>query len=191
MARDESVFVHPAGLCESDEVGARTRVWAFAHVAKGARVGADCNVGSCAFVESGAVVGNGVTIKNGVQIWDKVTIEDDCFLGPNATFTNVPIPRSAVKISPDDFVPTLVRRGATVGANATVVCGVTVGEQAFIGAGAVVTQDVPAHALVVGSPARRIGWACTCGERLPEELVCVCGRRYRLIDADSRLAPEL
>jgi UDP-2-acetamido-3-amino-2,3-dideoxy-glucuronate N-acetyltransferase len=187
MARDDSVFVHAAGLCESDEVGARTRVWAFAHVMKGARIGSDCNVGSCAFVESGAIVGNGVTIKNGVQVWDQVTIEDDCFLGPNATFTNDRNPRSTVR--PANLTSTRVRRGATVGANATVLCGITLGEQAFIGAGAVVTRDVPAHALVVGSPGRRIGWACTCGERLPDSLTCTCGRGFHLISEDAGLVP--
>lgn len=188
MARDPSVFVHEQGLCESDEVGARTRVWGFAHVMQGARVGADCNVGGGSFVEAGAVVGDGVTIKNGVQVWDGVTIEDDVFVGPNATFTNVRNPRSAFKPAPDDFAPTHVRRGATIGANATIVCGTELGEQAFVAAGAVVTRDVAAHALVAGSPARRIGWACTCGERLPENLECRCGRNYRLIDEARGLA---
>jgi len=189
MAPEPSVFVHPRALCESDDVGARTRIWAFAHVMQGARIGADCNVGDHAFVEGGAVIGDRVTIKNCVLIWDLVTVEDDVFLGPNVVFTNDRVPRSgALKRPRDTWLPTLVRRGATLGANATIVCGVTIGAAAFVGAGSVVTRDVPAHALVVGNPARRIGWVCACGERLGADLVCGCGRRHRLVSADAGLA---
>jgi len=185
---DPSVFVHERALCESDEVGPRTRVWAFAHVMKGARVGSDCNVCDHAFVEAGAIVGNRVTIKNCVLIWDRVTIEDEVFLGPNMVFTNDMRPRVAFRSDPSTFLPTLVQRGASIGANATIVCGVTVGEQAFVGAGSVVIRDVPAHALVVGNPARRIAWACSCGETLPEALVCeTCGRAYAPLDGDRGL----
>jgi UDP-2-acetamido-3-amino-2,3-dideoxy-glucuronate N-acetyltransferase len=181
MARDPSVFVHELALCESDDVGPRTRVWAFAHVLPGASIGADCNVCDHAFVEGGAVVGNSVTIKNNVLLWDRVTVEDEVFLGPNAVFTNDIRPRAGVRKGREAWLPTLVRRGATIGANATVVCGVTVGRWAFVGAGAVVVADVPDHALVVGNPARRVGWACRCGERLPDDLQCAsCGRAYRL-----------
>ena len=176
---DASVFVHPRALCESDDVGARTRVWAFAHVMAGARVGEDCNVCGGAFVEAGAVVGDRVTIKNNVLLWDRVTVEDDVFLGPNAVFTNDLDPRAAFKKDPSEFLPTLVSMGATIGANATIVCGVTIGPHAMVGAGAVVVRDVPAHALVVGNPARRIGWACVCGKRLGDDLSCSCGRSYR------------
>ena len=180
MARDPSVFVHERALCESEQVGARTRIWAFAHVMKGAVVGADCNVGDHAFIETGARLGDRVTVKNCVLLWDKVTVEDDVFLGPNMVFTNDRNPRAAFKKSADAFSPTLVRRGASIGANATVVCGITIGENAFIGAGTVVIRDVPAHAVVVGNPGRRIGWMCACGERLPQALACgACGRRYR------------
>lgn len=174
----EGVFVHPQALCESERVGAGTRVWAFAHVMPDAVVGADCNVGGGAFVESGAVVGDRVTIKNNVLLWDRVTVEDDVFLGPNAVFTNDMNPRAAFKKPADEFLPTLVRRGASIGANATVVCGTTIGEGAFVGAGTVVTGDVPSYAMVVGNPARRIGWMCACGERLPDDLRCPCGRAY-------------
>jgi acetyltransferase-like isoleucine patch superfamily enzyme len=178
-ARDPSVFVHPLGLCESDAVGARTRVWAFAHVMPGAVVGADCNVCDHAFIESGARIGDRVTVKNAVLVWDRVTVEDDVFLGPNMVFTNDLMPRATVKKGPGELSPTLVERGATIGANATVVCGVTIGAHAFVGAGAVVTHDVPRHALVVGNPARPMGWMCECGARLPAELVCPgCGRVY-------------
>ena len=187
--RDASVFVHPAALCESDDVGPRTRIWAFAHVMQGAVVGADCNVGDHAFIENGARLGNKVTVKNGVQVWDKVTVEDEVFLGPDVIFTNDATPRVAFKKTPDAFKPTLVKRGASIGANATIVCGVTIGEQAFVGAGSVIIRDVPAHALVVGNPARRVGWMCSCGEKLGRDLACACGRRYREVSKGAGLAP--
>ena len=187
--RDATVFVHPHALCESDDVGPRTRVWAFAHVMKGAVVGADCNVGDHAFIESGARIGDRVIVKNNALIWDKVTLEDDVFVGPNAVFTNDFNPRVAYKNPPELFLPTLVRHGATIGANATIVCGVTIGTQAFVGAGTVVIRDVAPHALVVGNPARRIGWVCECSKKLSAALTCVCGRRYRLVDATAGLVP--
>jgi UDP-2-acetamido-3-amino-2,3-dideoxy-glucuronate N-acetyltransferase len=126
-----------------------------------------------------ARIGDRVTVKNNGLIWDKVTIEDEVFVGPNAVFTNDLVPRVAFKHSPEEFLPTLVRRGATLGANATIVCGVTIGEHAFVGAGAVVVADVPPHVLVVGNPGRRVGFVCACGERLPPKLACACKRRYR------------
>jgi UDP-2-acetamido-3-amino-2,3-dideoxy-glucuronate N-acetyltransferase len=185
---DPSVFVHPMGLCESDRVGPRTRIWAFAHVLPGAVVGADCNLGDHAFVEGGARIGDRVTVKNAVLVWDRVTVEDEVFLGPGMVFTNDLAPRVGFRKAPEQLVATLVRRGATVGANATVVCGVTVGRRAFVAAGAVVVADVADHALVAGNPARRIGWVCTCGGRLDDALACACGRRYRLADETSELA---
>jgi UDP-2-acetamido-3-amino-2,3-dideoxy-glucuronate N-acetyltransferase len=180
VARDPSVYIHPRALCETDRVGPRTRIWAFAHVMAGAVVGGDCNLAGHTFIEAGARIGDGVTVKNGVSIWDRVTVEDGVFIGPNAVFTNDRLPRASVKRSGDQLLPTLVRRGATIGANATIICGITVGEGAFVAAGAVVTRDVPAHALVAGNPARRLGWVCACGERLGVELGCGCGRRYVL-----------
>jgi UDP-2-acetamido-3-amino-2,3-dideoxy-glucuronate N-acetyltransferase len=188
MPGDRSVVVHEKGICEGD-VGPRTRIWAFAHVMVGARVGADCNICMGVFVEAGAVIGNRVTVKNGVQVWDGVTIEDEVFLGPNATLTNVRNPRAAFKVTREAFTPTRICRGATIGANATIVCGSIVGAQAFVAAGAVVTRSVPAHALVLGNPARQAGWVCSCGERLPETLACTCGRRFRLVDSKMGLAP--
>jgi acetyltransferase-like isoleucine patch superfamily enzyme len=187
---DRDVFVHANALCESEQVGAGTRVWAFAHVMKGAVVGAGCNIGDHAFIETGARVGDRVTVKNGVQIYDKVVIEDDVFLGPNMIFTNDLVPRVAFKNPPERFLPTRVRRGASIGANATIVCGNVIGEGALVGAGSVVTRDVPAYALVVGNPARRVGWVCACGQRLDADLRCACGRGYRLVDARAGLAPE-
>jgi len=159
-----SFFVHPSALCETEDIGERTRVWAFAHVMKGARLGADCNIGDHAFVESGVVIGDRVTVKNGVAIWDGVTVEDDVFLGPNCVLTNDLMPRS--RVFHDENVRTLIRRGASIGANATIIAGNTLGEYCLVGAGAVVTRDVPAFAIVVGNPARRIGWAGIKGDRL-------------------------
>ena len=186
MTSPPGVFVHDKALLESDAVGAGTRVWAFAHVLAGAVIGRDCNICDGVFVEGGAVVGDRVTVKNNVLLWDAVTIEDDAFIGPNAVFTNDLVPRAAIKKPPEDFLPTRVRHGATIGANATIVCGVTIGTNAFVGAGSVVTRDVEDHELVLGNPARAAGWICACGSRLPEDLVCSCGRRYRR-DADGGL----
>jgi UDP-2-acetamido-3-amino-2,3-dideoxy-glucuronate N-acetyltransferase len=151
------VFVHERGLCESDEVGSGTRVWAFAHVARGARLGEDCNVCDGVFIEEGVVVGDRVTIKSGVQLWTGVTVEDDVFIGPNATFTNDPFPRSKQWL--DEYPATIVRRGASIGANATILPGLEIGIGALVGAGAVVTRSVPPHAIVVGNPARIKGYA--------------------------------
>ena len=175
---DPSVLVHEKALCESQDIGPGTRIWAFAHIMEGARVGRECNVGDHVFIESGAVVGDRVTIKNAVLLWDKVVIEDDVFLGPSAVFTNDLTPRAEIKKGPDQLAPTVVQRGASIGANATIVCGITIGSYAFVGAGAVVVGDVPSYALMVGNPARRLGWACECGEQLPESLQCSCTRSY-------------
>jgi UDP-2-acetamido-3-amino-2,3-dideoxy-glucuronate N-acetyltransferase len=188
MTAPDDVFVHPQGLCESQTVGPGTRVWAFAHVMPGAVVGADCNICEQCFVEGGATLGNNVTVKNGVQLWDKVQIDDDVFIGPNATFTNDLRPRAFLKRSSEELLPTRVSRGATIGANATVVCGVTIGEFAFIAAGAVVRSDVPDHAFMAGNPAVAKGWVCTCGHRLPASLTCdECGRTFRIGNATEGL----
>lgn len=181
------VFVHPKGLCESDKVGTGTRIWAFAHVLPGAVVGERCNICDHAFIEAGARLGDNVTVKNAVLVWDGVTVDDDVFLGPGMVFTNDYTPRAFIKKGPDGLMPTRVRRGATIGANATVVCGVEIGEHAFVAAGAVVVRDVPPHALVAGSPARPKGWVCTCGIRLPVSLECPeCANAFR-VDGDGAL----
>lgn len=173
-----SYFVHPQALVETQVVGEGTRIWAFAHVMAGAVVGKHCNIGDHAFVESNVVIGDGVTIKNGVAVWDGVSLGDHVFVGPNAVFTNDLNPRAEVKKGRDQFVATNVDEGATIGANATIVCGVTIGRYAFIGAGTVVIRDVPAYAIVVGNPARQIGFMCECGQHLPDSMICACGRRF-------------
>jgi UDP-2-acetamido-3-amino-2,3-dideoxy-glucuronate N-acetyltransferase len=150
-------FAHPRALVESGLIGARTRIWAFAHVLAGARIGADCNICDHTLIEGGVTVGDRVTVKSGVQLWDGVTLEDDVFVGPNATFTNDPFPRSRKK--PPEFARTRVRKGASIGANATILPGVVIGPMAMVGAGAVVTRDVPARAIVVGNPAYVRGFA--------------------------------
>jgi acetyltransferase-like isoleucine patch superfamily enzyme len=167
MTAPEGVFVHERGLCESDQVGEGTRIWAFAHVLRGAIVGRDCNIGECSFIEGGAVLGDHCTVKNGVAVWDKVLCEDYVFLGPNAVLTNDYTPRAAFKKDPEtEYRRTLIREGASIGANATIVCGVTIGRHAMIGAGAVVTRDVADFALVHGVPARQVGWVGRAGQRL-------------------------
>ncbi len=153
------VFVHEQGLCESEDVGPGTRIWAFAHVLAGARVGADCNICDGVFVEDGVVVGDRVTLKSGVQLWKGVELEDDVFIGPNATFTNDRFPRSRRWL--ESYPRTVVRAGASIGANATILPGLEVGRGAMVGAGAVVTRSVPPHAIVVGNPARIKGYVQT------------------------------
>lgn len=181
------VFVHPNALCESDSVGAGTRVWAFAHVMRGATIGRDCNLCDHVFVEGGVTIGDRVTVKNGVTLFDEVTIENDVFIGPNAVFTNDLRPRVEARTPREEWLPTRIGRGASIGANATIVCGTTIGEYAFIGAGSVVVHSVPAHALVIGNPAKQTGWVCVCGETLAAELRCECGKRYAMDEAGLRL----
>lgn len=149
-------FVHPAGICESDDIGARTRIWAFAHVLPGARVGADCNICDHVFIEGDVVIGDRVTVKSGVQLWDGVRLGNDVFIGPNATFSNDKFPRS--RRWQEQIPETRVGDGASIGANATILPGVVIGRKAMIGAGAVVTKDVPANAIAYGNPARIHGY---------------------------------
>ncbi len=191
-----TTFIHPQAICESDSVGAGTRIWAFAHVMRGAVVGADCNLGDGAFVESGAVLGNRVTLKNQVMVWDGVTIGDDAFVGPGVIFTNDRFPRSPrmerVKERYSDperwRSATYIARGASLGAGAVILPRVKIGEFAMVGAGAVVTRDVKPFQLVAGNPAVSRGWVCHCGMRLNVDLVCeACQAAYEL-DGD-RLYP--
>mgnify|MGYP001596828289 FL=1 len=156
-------FAHPNALVETDNIGKDTRIWAFAHVLPGAVIGEDCNLCDHTFIENDVIVGDRVTIKSGVQLWDGITLEDDVFVGPNATFTNDPFPRS--KQYPKAFPRTLIRKGASIGANATILPGLTVGQYAMLGAGTVVTKDVPPFAIVVGNPARIVGYVQTSTDR--------------------------
>lgn len=149
-------FQHSHALVESQQIGDGTRIWAFAHVLPRAVIGSDCNICDHVFIENDVVIGDRVTIKCGVQIWDGLRIEDDVFIGPNATFTNDLFPRS--KVYPEQFTQTLLQSGCSIGANATILAGVTIGEKAMVGAGAVVTKDVPPAAIVVGNPARIKGY---------------------------------
>jgi UDP-2-acetamido-3-amino-2,3-dideoxy-glucuronate N-acetyltransferase len=178
---------------EGAEIGKGTKIWHFCHVMPGAKIGEGCTIGQNTFIGSDTVIGNNVKIQNNVSVYTGVTLEDDVFLGPSMVFTNVVNPRSHVRRR-DEFQQTLVKKGATIGANATIVCGVTLGQYAFIGAGAVVTKDVPDFALVFGSPGRLQGWMCRCGVRLESEpatevesLQCIsCGERYTRRGKDVR-----
>ena len=186
-------FVHESAYVDDGAtVGAGTRIWHFCHVNPGAVIGERCSLGQNVVIMPGVRIGNNVKIQNNVSVYEGVTIEDDVFCGPSMVFTNVVNPRSHVSRK-HEYQPTLVRRGASIGANATVLCGTTLGEYAFVAAGAVITKDVPPFALVAGVPARRIGWMCRCGERLDDAVVgpCrVCGTRYRTTGAGLAIVED-
>src|SRR5437762_2517380 len=176
-------FAHESSYIDGGAViGRGTKIWHFCHVMPGAVIGEGCNLGQNVVVMGGARLGNNVKVQNNVSIYEGVTLEEDVFCGPSCVFTNVTNPRSHVSRK-SEYRPTRVRRGSTIGANATIVCGITLGEYSFIGAGAVVTSDVPSFALMVGVPARRVGWMCQCGERLSvasgQTACAVCGSRYQ------------
>lgn len=181
-------FAHETAVIDAGcEIGAGTRIWHFSHIMPGARIGARCNLGQNVVVSPRCTIGDNVKIQNNVSVYTGVEIEADVFCGPSMVFTNVINPRSFIERK-DEYRRTLVRRGASIGANATIVCGVTLGQYCFVGAGSVVTRDVPDYALVYGSPAKVRGWVCWCGDTLPlavdadgtQECECAsCARRYR------------
>lgn len=183
---EQLFYSHPLAIVETQEIGRGTRVWAFAHIMKDVRLGENCNVGEQCYLESGVVVGNDVVIKNGVALWEGVQVEDRVFLGPNCAFTNDLFPRSRII---KRRYKTLVREGASIGANATVLCGIKIGRYSLVGAGSVVTRDVPEFAIVAGNPARLRGYVCRCGEKLDfsqhSQAHCICGLSYRCQEPDK------
>ncbi len=182
-------FVHESSYVDDGvQVGEGTMIWHFCHLLRGTRIGKQCRIGQNVVIGPEVEIGNNVKIQNNVSIYQGVILEDDVFCGPSMVFTNVLTPRCAFpRNTAKDFAPTLVKRGASIGANATIVCGHTIGEHALIGAGSVVTKDVPPYALVYGNPARQHGWACQCGEVLAlvsGRAACRCGRGYQLTSQD-------
>jgi len=180
MQTEPGYFKHEKSFVETDSIGKGTRIWMNAHIMKNVIIGEDCNIGEGCFVESGVIIGNHVVIKNNIAIWDGVVIEDGAFLGPNMVFTNELEPRSGF---PKEVAKTKIKKGASIGANATIVANTEIGEYAMVGAGSVVTRDVLPHTLVYGNPARMKGWVCTCGRKLvfnDNHATCVCQRNYKL-----------
>lgn len=188
-----SVTIHPTAIVdEGARIGDGSRIWHWAHISGGAVIGTGCSFGQNVYVGNDVTIGNNVKIQNNVSVYDAVHLEDDVFCGPSMVFTNVYNPRSAINRKAE-YRPTLVRKGATLGANCTIVCGATVGEHAFVGAGAVVNRDVPAFALMLGVPARRAGWMCKCGERLAGNgaVQCAhCQRQYDISDERCLLVQD-
>jgi UDP-2-acetamido-3-amino-2,3-dideoxy-glucuronate N-acetyltransferase len=189
-------FVHESSYIDEEvEIGAGTKIWHFSHVLSGSRIGENCSIGQNVVIGPDVTIGNGCKIQNNISIYKGVTLEDEVFCGPSMVFTNVYNPRSAIRRM-DELRPTLVRKGASIGANATLLCGITIGRYAFIGAGAVVLKDVPDYALIVGNPGKQRGWMCECGVQIffdTEETPCkVCSQRYRKLEQDKivRVAQE-
>jgi acetyltransferase-like isoleucine patch superfamily enzyme len=174
-------FIHEKAWSESKNIGINTKVWAFTHILPESEIGSECNIGEHCYIENDVIIGNDVTIKNGISIWDGITIEDKVFLGPNMVFTNDIMPRS--KNRENVLVKTLVKKGASIGANATIIGGCTIGQYAMIGAGSVVTKDVMDFSLCYGNPAKHKGFICKCGAKLAfvnNNAICSCGLRYIL-----------
>ena len=185
---DETAFIHETAAVDANVViGEKTKIWHFTHVLGNSRIGARCAIGQNVCIGPDVVIGNGCKIQNNVSVYKDVTLEDDVFCGPSMVFTNVLTPRAFVERK-NEFAKTLVKKGATIGANATIICGHDIGEYAMVGAGAVVTKEVLPYALVVGNPARRIGWVSKTGERLGADLICPrTGERYE--EVNGRLRP--
>ncbi len=184
-------YVHPTSEVDQDvTIGRGTKIWHVSHILSGSRIGEKCNIGQNVVIGPGVTIGNGCKIQNNVSVYKGVTLEDEVFCGPSMVFTNVYNPRAAIRRM-EEIRPTLVKKGASIGANATIVCGVTIGTYAFIGAGAVVTEDVKDHALVVGNPACQIGWMCECGTRLDDRNRCgACGKAYPALTNKRKKTPR-
>jgi UDP-2-acetamido-3-amino-2,3-dideoxy-glucuronate N-acetyltransferase len=178
------IFIHETAIIDfGAKIGAGTRIWHWTHVSSSAVLGERCNIGQNVFIADQVTIGKGCKIQNNVSLYKGVTLEDDVFCGPSMVFTNIFNPRANIR-KMDQILPTIVKHGATLGANCTIVCGNTIGRYAFIGAGAVVTRDVPDYALVVGNPIKQIGWVCECGERLPDDYKCIsCNKHYQENDS--------
>lgn len=173
-------YVHPSSFIDENvEIGSGTKIWHFCHVQRGARLGSNCSLGQNVNIGCNVRIGNGVRIQNNVSVYEGVEIEDNVFCGPSCVFTNVTTPRAHFPVH-GVYAKTLIKEGASLGANCTIVCGHTVGRSALIGSGSVVTKDVKDYALMVGVPARQLGWVCECGKRLDDSLTCSCGRTYHL-----------
>ena len=175
-------MIHSTAIVdEGAQVGEGCRIWHWTHISSGAKIGRNCSFGQNVFVGNDVEIGNNVKIQNNVSVYDAVRLEDNVFCGPSMVFTNVYNPRSEI-LRKNEYRYTLVKRGATLGANSTIVCGITIGEYAFIGAGAVINRDVPAHALMLGVPAKRLGWMCACGIQLvgTGEIQCKCGKLFKI-----------
>ena len=174
------VFIHESAYIDDNvHIGKGTKIWHFSHILSNSTIGKNCNIGQNVVIGPDVTIGNQCKIQNNVSVFKGVTLEDGIFCGPSMVFTNIYNPRAEI-VKMDQVRPTLIKHGTTLGANCTIICGITIGRYAFIGAGAVVNKDVQNHALVVGNPARHIGWACKCGERLADDLECVeCGMHYK------------
>jgi UDP-2-acetamido-3-amino-2,3-dideoxy-glucuronate N-acetyltransferase len=193
--RRKAYFVHESSYVdEPTEIGEGTKIWHFSHILPGCEIGRNCNIGQNVVIGANVRIGDRVKIQNNVSVYEGVELEDEVFCGPSMVFTNVTTPRSGTpRNTSSDYAKTLVKRGATIGANATIICGHTIGEYAFVGAGSVVTKDVPAYAMVYGNPARVRGYACECGRKLDfqnDASACECGRRYvKQQDAVRKVSP--
>lgn len=187
VSASQGYYAHPTAIVESQDIGKGTKIWHFAHVRSGAKIGENCNIGKSVYIDIGAEIGNNVKIQNFVSVYKGVTIEDDVFVGPSATFTNDLYPRAFIW-DEEHISATRICRGASIGANATIVCGTTVGEYAMIGAGSVVAADVPPFGLVLGNPGRLRGYVCHCGRRLEKEEKLESGRSiYRCRECDKQV----
>ena len=176
--KNRKIMIHELADVQTESIGTGTTVWQFSVILPGAVIGENCNINALTLIENDVVIGNNVTVKSGVQLWDGLRIEDNVFLGPNVTFTNDLIPRSKVK--PEKFLATYVQHHASIGANATIVCGVTIGAYALVGAGSVVTKNIPAYGLAYGNPARLHAYVCECGTKLTNFICLECGSQYQL-----------